>query len=179
MLIYWLCDALKLYKTVQKTKFLKFINHLSKKFKVLSEKSIRTKLIPNINKRVLYAVQSLLNATLYAITTDIWASPSNDSFMLFTVHWITGDFKKKISVLRCIPFKPSHTGWNISEALKNICKGWGLNNIHIVIRDNASNMILAIKLSGFASIGCLCHILHLVVRNPIYQQSGVKIMLTR
>lgn len=84
LLTYWLCAGLKSYETVENAHFQRFVSHLSKKFKVPSEKIIRTKLVPELNEKIQYAVkQSLkLNSSengTYSITTDIWSSPSKDS----------------------------------------------------------------------------------------------------
>ena len=38
---------------------------------------------------------------------------------------------------------------------------------------------LGVRLSNFDSIGCFCHIIHLIVTHVIKSQSGVKLMRTR
>lgn len=184
LLTYWLCDGLKSYETVENEQFQRFISHLSKRFKVPSEKLIRTKLVPELNKKVQYAVKQSLESNsnekgTYSITTDIWSSPSRDSFMSITAHWITGDFKRKLAILRCIPYNTAHSASNLSSALKNICSDWGVTNVHVIVRDNASNIVLGAKTAGYQSIGCFCHILHLVVNHSVLEQSGVKLMINR
>ena len=150
LLTYWLCDGLKSYETVENAHFHRFVSHLSKRFKVPSAKIIKTTLVPELNEKVQYAVkQSLkLNSSkngTYSITTDIWSSPSNDSFMSITAHWITRDFKRKLAVLRCFRYNTAHTASNLSSSLKNICTDWGLSNVHVIVRNNASNIVLAAK----------------------------------
>ena len=184
LLTYWLCDSLNSYKTVENDRFKKVACHLSKRFKVPSEKVLRTKHIPGFNEKVQYAIKNLLtlntsqNGT-YSITTDIWSSPSKVSFMSVTAHWITKDFKRKLAVLRCIRYNTAHTASNLSSSLKNICNDWGLNNVHVMVTDNANNMVLAAKNAGYQTKGCFCHILHLVVHHSVLEQNGVKLMINR
>ncbi|RXG61778.1 Zinc finger BED domain-containing protein 4 [Armadillidium vulgare] len=182
LLTYWLCDGLKPYETVENVQFLKFISHLCKKFKVPSEKTIRTKLIPDLDKKVQFVIKESLRSNesgAFAITTDIWSSPSNDSFMSITAHWITTDFERKLAVLRCIRYNTTHNASNISCCLKHIFKDWELNKIHAIVRDNAKNIVLAVEMARYQGIGCFCHILHLIVKHSIFEQRGIKNMLLR
>ncbi|KAL7631956.1 UNVERIFIED_CONTAM: hypothetical protein RMT77_017726 [Armadillidium vulgare] len=62
LLTYWIFDGLKPYETVENEQFLKFISHLCKKFKVPSEKTIRTKLVPDQTK-----AEPLLSPLIYGL----------------------------------------------------------------------------------------------------------------
>ncbi|RXG71685.1 hypothetical protein Avbf_02220 [Armadillidium vulgare] len=110
----------------------------------------------------------------FAITTDIWSSPSHDSFMSITAHWITTDFERKLAVLRCIRYNTTHKASNISYSLKHIFKDWKLNKIHATVRYNAKNIVLAVERAGYQGIGCICYILHLIVKHSIFEQRGIK-----
>ena len=113
LLTYWLCDGLKSYETVENEHFQNFVNHLSKRFKVPSEKLLRNKLVPELNDKVQYVVKKSLeynsaeNRT-YRVTTDIWSSPSRDSFMSINSHWINNEFQRKLVILRCIRYNTAH-----------------------------------------------------------------------
>ena len=57
---------------------------------------------------------------------------------------------------------------------------WKFNSkLHVVLRDNAPNMVKAMKLNGWESAGCFLHTLQLFVEQSIFEQSGVKLMMTR
>lgn len=91
LLTYWLCDGLKPYETVENEQFLSFISHFCKKCKAPSEKTIETKLVPDLDKKkkFQFAIKESLRSNktgAFAITTDIWSSPSHDSFMSVTAH---------------------------------------------------------------------------------------------
>lgn len=184
LLTYWLCDALKSCETVENEQFHRFISHLSKQFKVPSKNQIQTNLIPELDKKVQYAVKLSLDTysikdRSYSITTDIWTFPSKYSFMSITAHWISEDFQRKLAVLRCILYNTAHSASNLSSALQNVCSDWGVTNVHVIVRDNASNIVLGAKNAGYQSIGCFCHILHLVVNHFVLEQSEVKLMISR
>ena len=56
-----------------------------------------------------------------AFTTDFWTSPTVESFMTISMHWITRDWRLETSILGMISFPKSHTTANISENLMDLC----------------------------------------------------------
>ena len=59
----------------------------------------------------------------------------------------------------------SHTGSNICEKFNAMLIEWKIEkeNVHLVLRDNASNMDKAMRDAGVASYGCFAHSLHLLL----------------
>ena len=126
-------------------------------FAWILEKTIRTKLVPELNAKVQFLVKETLDSNkkgFYSITTDIWSSPSRDSFMTLTLHLITEDFDRKVVILRCIRYNMSHTASNLGNTLKGIWNDWGIQDIHVILRDNASNIVQGVTLAGYESMGC-------------------------
>ena len=111
-----------------------------------------------------------------SITTDIWLSQSMHSFISTTLHFIDNNWKPKMVVMKCFPIDESHTGQHIADVLGNIMAEWKLNHskLHVVLRDNAPTMVKAMTLNG-----CFLHTLQLIVDHSIFEQSGVKLMMTR
>jgi hypothetical protein len=180
LLAYWLSDALLPYTTVQNEQFVKLIEHFNKRFLVPSEKTVREKITPELYSKIQYLVkQALPEGLAYTITTDMWTSKTHEGYLAYTLHWITPDFKRKVAILRCMPYSSRHTGFSISLVIKNIAKDWGLTDIHCVVRDNASNISLGVRLSKFDGLGCFPHILHIITMLVIVCQSGVKSMRSR
>ena len=176
---YWLCDALLPYATTENEQFCKFIAHLQSRYSISSEKVLRQRIIPEINKKVQYHVKESLDKNtvgVYALTTDIWSSKSKHSFISYTAHFITVDWKRKVVILRCMSYDSKHSASSICSVISGITDDWQIKNVHCVVRDNAANMVLAFELSDLDDFGCFCHILHLVVKHSILQQSGIKIM---
>ena len=69
----------------------------------------------------------------------------------------------------------------VAKALTGMAEEWGLTTarIHLIIRDNAINMVNAAKKANIDSLGCFCHILHLVVTHSVFKQDGVKLLTDR
>ena len=61
--------------------------------------------------------EHLKNGCVPSITTDLWTSPSKDSFISLTIHLVNADFRWKMIVLRCIRYNTAHTAQEISKAL--------------------------------------------------------------
>ena len=96
LLAYWLCDAILPYSTTENKQFCKLIGHLQQRFNILSEKVLRQRVTPEVNRKVQYHVKQSLDENtigVYAITTDIWSSKSKHSFISYTAHFITMDWK--------------------------------------------------------------------------------------
>ena len=115
------------------------ISHLDKSFLVPSEKTIRQKLIPKMNRQVQYKIKQSLNENYVAVNsiTDIWSSKGQRSFISYTVHYINVNWQRKIAILRCMPYDCAHTGESIAMVLSEIRKSWCLQNVLCLVRDNA------------------------------------------
>ena len=90
------------------------------------------------------------------------SSQSLHSFISTTVHFIDDNCQPKMVVLACFPFDESHTAQHIADALDGILTEWKLKQkSHVVMRDNAPNMVNAIQLIGWKGAGCFLHTLQL------------------
>lgn len=178
----WLCNSLLPYTTVGDERFVAFCARMNPKFVVPSEKEMRQSVIPDIYVRVRQKVEELLNDSFEycCVTTDLWNSQSQHSFLSFTVHFIDSDWCRKMAVLQCFPFDESHTATNIADCLRKISVEWNLDEkIHVIVSDNALNMKNAVQILNWHGVGCFCHTLHLVIKHAIFDQSGVKLMMNR
>lgn len=90
--------------------------------------------------------EKLSAATNISFTTDIWTcSINNEAFISLTAHFIrSDDMRREIYVLSAKHFPSSHTGVNIAQILSSVMEEWHINSnqIHLILRDNASNMIV-------------------------------------
>jgi hypothetical protein len=81
-----------------------------------------------------------------------------------------------------LPFDESHEGSAIQEKmnLNGIVVEYGLfQKTHLVVLDNAANVVTALGTSQFNHIGCFLHILQLVVVHAVFLQSGVKTVMKK
>ena len=89
-------------------------------------------------QKVTEKVKCLLakNAQTVRITTDIWSSIAQDSYISFTCHYITPEFERQQVCLQAAPFNSQHTGGQIAAMLKSCLYDWNLaDNLHVVLRD--------------------------------------------
>ncbi|KAI6650097.1 Zinc finger BED domain-containing protein 4-like [Oopsacas minuta] len=179
----WICDSLLPYTTVENERFDVFISHLNHKFDVPSEKVLRQRIIPDIYRRVQFNIMELLHNNLgdfCSAPTDIWTSKSQHAFISFTLHFINKKGERKAVVLRCFPYDTSHTADSIAKTLRMIIFDWKLEGkLHLILRDNVLNMVNAMVINNQDNADCFLHIIHLVVMNSIFEQSGVQSMMAR
>ena len=112
--------------------------------------------------------------------TDIWSTEvSNDSLLSFTVHWLTEIFERKEAVLHVHPLPGSHSGEMLCREYDAMLSKWKINNeqVHLIVRDNASNMVKAMSDGDFEDLGCFAHTLQLIINAGIFSQRAVTDLL--
>ena len=84
-----------------------------------------------------------------SFTTDIWSREAGgDSFISWTAHYINPvSFVREERVLQVCQFPGSHTAITISEMVTKLLGAWNIekSRVHVVIRDNAANMVAGIR----------------------------------
>ena len=113
-------------------------------------------------------MKELNSVQWYSFTTDIWSTEvSNDSLLSFTVHWLSEVFEKKEAVLHAHPLPGSHTGEMLCREYNTMLSNWNIDNeqVHLIVRDNASNMVKAMSDGDFEDLGCFAHTLQLGIKN--------------
>lgn len=182
-LLNWIFDDLQPYTVVESDQFKSFIGCLNRKFDIPSEKVIRTTLMPKLYREVQKELFESLSLALkdgqYSVTCDVWSSLALDSYLGLTVHFITEDFVRKLLVLRCLPYNESHTGESIKGRVVFVLEQWGLqvDKLHCIVTDTAANMKRAF--TDMDWISCFLHVLALVVKHSIFEQSGVKLVVNK
>ncbi|XP_011409510.1 PREDICTED: zinc finger BED domain-containing protein 4-like, partial [Amphimedon queenslandica] len=117
--------------------------------------------------------QEIASAPSFSFTTDIWSTEvSDDSMISLTAHWINDCFVKKEAVLHVQSFPESHTGENICNTFNTMLENWNIEktSVHLVVRDNASNMVKAFRDGGYSDLGCFAHTLQLVIHDAVFSQ---------
>ncbi|XP_056092484.1 zinc finger BED domain-containing protein 4-like [Rhinichthys klamathensis goyatoka] len=82
----------------------------------------------------------------------------------------------KRAVLHAQEFPGSHTGTAIASAFEGMFTEWRIRkeNVHVVLRDKARNMVKAMEECGVKSLGCMAHLGQLAVHDAVLsQRSGV------
>lgn len=104
-----------------------------------------------------------------ALTTDLWTSRAIESYLTVTVHYINSEWKLESKVLQTREMKERHTGENIAEALLSVINEWKIDEhrISAIVRDNASNMNVAVEKLGWCDVPCFAHTLQLAINNGL------------
>ena len=107
-----------------------------------------------------------------SITTDVWSSVAQDSYLSLTCHYITADFSRQQVCLHAAPFNDHHTGEHIAAMINKCFHSWSVTSkVHVVVRDNGSNFVAGLRDAGIPNIPCLAHTL--VVKNGCLAQPAV------
>lgn len=87
-----------------------------------------------------------MEASNYALITDMWSVEDMTPYMSLTAHFITFDWELESKCLQTSFFPENHTSENITEALREAVKDWGLdeNKLSAITTDNAANITAAI-----------------------------------
>ena len=77
---------------------------------------------------------------------------ASESLLSLTAHWISADFEKVSAVLHVLTLEGSHTGVYICEKFTEMLSNWNISkeHVHLVLRDNASNMEKAMRDAAMA-----------------------------
>ena len=101
---------------------------------------------------------------------------SNDCLLSLTVHWLTKKFEKREAVLHTQPLPGRHTGEVLSREYHSMLTKWNIKpeQVHLIIRDNASNMVKAMSDGGFEDLGCFAHTLQLIIYDGVFSQRVIR-----
>ena len=80
----------------------------------------------------------------------------------------------KSIVLDTFQFELSHTAENISAAFLKSAEKWDISSkVIAIVTDNASNIVVAVRLTGWNHVSCFAHTLNLVVSDAIKEDKAV------
>ena len=181
----WICSTMKPYTVVSSPHFINLLSGLNRRFNIPSEKVIRTSLIPKLYVKVQYKLKEVLSELFedkrcyYSVSLDAWSSKALDTYLGLVIHFVTEDFKRKMVLIRCLPYNSSHTGDSIHERFKFILHCWSLpkESLHVIISDTAANMAKAFQSENWG--GCFEHVLALAIKHSIFFQAGVHSLLKK
>jgi len=116
-----------------------------------------------------HLLAELLGATFVALTTDMWSSRHQESYMTVTVHFINERLQMVSRVLETVSFPESHTAQNVADRLIAIARDWNIfEKVVMLVTDNAANMIAAARLiPTWRHYPCFAHTLQLVIKDAL------------
>ncbi|CAG9788197.1 unnamed protein product [Diatraea saccharalis] len=116
--------------------------------------------------------KELENIYHLALTSDIWTSDSNKSFISLTAHYIY-EYKLKSVVISTSEIQIQHTAENIALAIQEVMDQWQISSkVVTIVTDNAAAMKKAVsecltKRNHF----CVAHTLNLAVKDCIEKET--------
>jgi len=126
---------------------------------------------------------TLASTKFVAVTSDIWTSATNESYVSVTVHYIDNSWVLCSRVLAVMPIEDRHTGDNIVKWLLDVVAQYDMSpsKVSAIVHDNGSNMVAAAKkleaLHGWSSVRCVAHTIQLVV-HAVLQSATISDTLT-
>ncbi|XP_072394799.1 E3 SUMO-protein ligase ZBED1-like [Diabrotica undecimpunctata] len=153
---------------VENEGFKKYTNKLNPDYILPSRKKIAQMLEDKYKICSLEVKEKLQGVEYIALTTDIWSSDSQKSYISVTAHFIK-DVKLHSIVISTTELSEHHTSLNIANALRTILLNWEIfDKIVTIVTDNASNMKKAVKdFLNKRNDFCVAHTLNLVVKDCI------------
>ena len=167
---------------VESSGFKVLIHALVTKYRIPSRKYFAETVIPNNAQGIRAEVQAkpLEGADYISFTTDVWSSDVNsDALLGLTAHWVDGNLQRKSAVLQAHSLDDRHTGEYIAMQLLKMLESWKVDpsKTHVIVRDNGSNMVKAMKEASRPNCGGFAHSLQLVVHDGLLSQRAVKDLL--
>jgi len=147
-----------------------------RRYELKSEKYFRTSLMPATYEKVACKVRQLLvDVEWISFTTDGWTNPSKScSLLSFTAHFLQQSTRKKV-VLGAMVLEEDHTGAYLASKLAEAMQTWNVaTKVHMGIRDNAANMVSAMRIAQVDDFGCMAHTLQLVLNDALFCQTTVE-----
>ena len=138
---------------------------LEPQYRVPSRKHV-TKILHDIYAEVKSVVESELSMVAdVALTCNFWTSRASDAYLEVTAHYITPTWELKSRSLQTREMKERHTAENVAAELNDVVEEWCFQESDVAIsRDNAANMVAAMRIIPWKGLPCFAHTLQIVVR---------------
>ncbi|KAH7963442.1 hypothetical protein HPB52_021209 [Rhipicephalus sanguineus] len=120
------------YSCVENRGFKELINHMKPLYKIPSRTTFSRTIIPELYEDTFMAVKDRMHADFQegvesiSLTSDMWTSRSNQSYISLTCHYLTSNFEMRSFALENRSVTESHTACNILEHLQTMMDNWEL-----------------------------------------------------
>ena len=152
--------------------FKAFVKQLNPEYQVPCKETV-TKYLNLAYKETKADVMSQLNGNSVGITTDLWTSLTQMSYITITGHYITPQWQLKSNILATRVMRDHHTAVHISQQLSLIAEEFDIQ-VSGIVTDNARNMVNAAEVSHYERVSCFAHTLQLAVNDGLKHASVSK-----
>lgn len=161
-------------RMVDEVEFRKFVEMLNPGYTLPTRKTLSETLLPKVYNKILETVKKeIAKASAICITTDAWTSIVNDGYIAVTGHFIDTEMHRLCTVMiGCIECDQRHTSANLKSFLEAKFLEWKIHqHVNVIVSDNASNILAAVRQGGWRSLSCYAHTINLVVQSSIAEIS--------
>ena len=162
-------------RLVESEAFQAFVRELDPRYKLPTRQALSSKLIPDKYDTISSEVKDEISkADTVSITTDMWTSSANQSYMGLTAHWLDDRFKMYSRCLAVRPAPGSHTADFISKELTSLAGEWNLELVRLhAITDSGANVKKSMtqQLPVQKWRPCFAHTLQLCVNGALANRS--------
>lgn len=135
-----------------------------------TRKYFANNLLPGQYEAVKISTKSTIDedAKTICLTTDIWTSRNNDSYLAITGHYIDKNFVLQSVLLECKVLEKRHTAINLADELQNVVQDWNVaDRILLIVSDSGANIKSAITMLQWKHFSCFAHTLNLAVQKVL------------
>uniref|UniRef100_A0A672JRG1 BED-type domain-containing protein n=1 Tax=Salarias fasciatus TaxID=181472 RepID=A0A672JRG1_SALFA len=165
----FIAKDLRPYSVVENEGFICMLQTLEPRYAIPSRKFLSETAVPQLYEETKRKVASdLAKTTRVALTCDAWTSRATQSYVTFTVHYISDTWLLESRVLQTRVMHESHTVANVNAMFHSVANEWKLTVSELVIvTDNAANMLAATQIDNLAHITCFAHTLNLAAQRAL------------
>lgn len=146
------------------------MHELDPRYQLPTRQALSKSMIPERYESVKSELMaSISQSKVQAITTDMWTSSNNCSYMGVTAHWLDGSFAVHNKCLAVKPAPGSHTADFISAELDQVLNDWAIDKADLrVVTDSGANVKKAVgHMPMLKWRPCFAHTLQLVVNGGL------------
>uniref|UniRef100_A0A672FGU6 BED-type domain-containing protein n=1 Tax=Salarias fasciatus TaxID=181472 RepID=A0A672FGU6_SALFA len=165
----FIAKDLRPYSVVENEGFICMLQTLEPRYAIPSRKFLSETAVPQLYEETKRKVASdLAKTTRVALTCDAWTSRATQSYVTFTVHYISDTWLLESRVLQTRVMHESHTAANVNAMFHSVANEWNLTVSELVIvTDNDANMLAATPIDNLVHITCFAHTLNLAAQRAL------------
>ncbi|KAH9634304.1 hypothetical protein HF086_011564 [Spodoptera exigua] len=152
---------------VEEHDFVNFVEALNGDYKIPPREVITERVIPVLYDKCLNNQKILVQeAESVCLTSELWTSTNNDTFMCISGHFINKDFQFKSTLLKCLHLSRTYTSVDLAIIFRFICLDWGIfNKVNMCVTDNNRDIIEAVNSLGWDHCTCISQKLNNILQS--------------
>lgn len=150
--------------------FRNLLLYMEPNYKPMCRKTVKKKIEEQAVVLKQQIKKTLENCNSMSLTTDLWTSINNESFMAITCSFISENWKVITPVLKTRYLTERHFAEYLQGEISYAIEDWGIKKqVFAIVHDNASNIknIASSKDETYVDIGCAAHTLQICINDAM------------